>query len=334
MLPFCTDPTTGGDLQFHGPLTGHAGNTASPAKSFRMSTVTDPFRWHLAPGEERLQHEVEAFLADFAAGFTRKDQLQWAAVYLLGLFSAAPRKNVQAMLPHVPLSRELAARDPVQSLQHFLNQSPWDERRLWQRLRAAAAGAPDAEDGVVILDEITFPKQGRHSVGVQRQFSSAHGQKRNCQIAVAAYHVGPTAIHPLALCLYLPARWVQDSQVLDAAKVPAEYRRPSRRPDLVHLLIDEILAEHIPFRGIVAGTGLRALPAFVDRHRTLDDEQVANRQQQLATALARMQGELGLGHFEGRSWRGFHHHVCLVHLAYRFLMSSARKADLPALPVG
>jgi hypothetical protein len=32
-----------------------------------------------------------------------------------------------------------------------------------------------------------------------------------------------------------------------------------------------------------------------------------------------MKKELGLYRFEGRSWRGFHHHACLVMLAYGFL---------------
>jgi SRSO17 transposase len=32
-----------------------------------------------------------------------------------------------------------------------------------------------------------------------------------------------------------------------------------------------------------------------------------------------MKEELGLDHHEWRSWRGFHHHACLVMLAYGFL---------------
>ena len=39
-----------------------------------------------------------------------------------------------------------------------------------------------------------------------------------------------------------------------------------------------------------------------------------------------MKEELGLDHFEGRSWRGFHHHVCLVMLAYGFLALEQSRA--------
>jgi len=34
-----------------------------------------------------------------------------------------------------------------------------------------------------------------------------------------------------------------------------------------------------------------------------------------------LKGELGLDHYEGRQWLGWHHHVCLVTMAYAFLRS-------------
>ena len=39
-----------------------------------------------------------------------------------------------------------------------------------------------------------------------------------------------------------------------------------------------------------------------------------------------MKEELGLDHFEGRSWRGFHHHACLVMLAFGFLALEQSRA--------
>jgi SRSO17 transposase len=55
--------------------------------------------------------------------------------------------------------------------------------------------------------------------------------------------------------------------------------------------------------------------------------------------------ELGLGHFEGRSWRGFHHHATLCIAAYGFLLAQRIAApkktlshpifgEVPALPEG
>jgi len=55
--------------------------------------------------------------------------------------------------------------------------------------------------------------------------------------------------------------------------------------------------------------------------------------------------EVGLGHFEGRGWRGFHHHATLCIAAYGFLISeretippsgprAAARFQAPALPPG
>ena len=41
-----------------------------------------------------------------------------------------------------------------------------------------------------------------------------------------------------------------------------------------------------------------------------------------------MKSELGLDHFEGRSWRGFHHHVCLVMVTFGFLALERRRAGI------
>jgi SRSO17 transposase len=41
--------------------------------------------------------------------------------------------------------------------------------------------------------------------------------------------------------------------------------------------------------------------------------------------------ELGLGHFEGRSWRGFHHHVTLCTAAYEFLVAARSRISASAL---
>ena len=52
--------------------------------------------------------------------------------------------------------------------------------------------------------------------------------------------------------------------------------------------------------------------------------------------------ELGLGHYEGRNWRGFHHHASLCIAAYGFLTlerlagskKNAARFKAPALPEG
>ncbi len=44
--------------------------------------------------------------------------------------------------------------------------------------------------------------------------------------------------------------------------------------------------------------------------------------------------EVGLGHFEGRGWRGFHHHATLSIAAYGFLISERGGDSPPQLDFG
>src|SRR5437773_6548740 len=66
----------------------------------------------------------------------------------------------------------------------------------------------------------------------------------------------------------------------------------------------------------------------------------ARRHYQAAMAdYQELKQELGLGHYEGRGWRGFHHHATLCIAAYGFLVaersrfSPSARAGQVALPV-
>jgi SRSO17 transposase len=257
--------------------------------------------------------EVSAFLAHFRGAFARADQARWAAVYLCGLLTPGDRKTIEhaarAMAGRVGREPDSVA----QALQHFLDRSPWDEERLLRSLRAALLPRRAAE-GCLVLCEMAFPKQGRHSVGVQRQYSSSFDRKINCQVAFALLHAGPAGCFPLALRLYLPRAWQQDPARLDAAGVPPAARKHQTRSGLAVALLGSLAGESLPERTIVGPAedlttaakraGLRCLCRL-----PADATEALNR------CLEELRS-LGLGHFEGRSWRGFHHHTSLVLLAH------------------
>ena len=95
------------------------------------------------------------FVDQFASCFTRQAQRDTASQYLDALFNDSERKSMQAM--HGRLS------DPgsYEALQHFITDSPWEAETVWTRLRALVP----VRRGVLALDDTSFPKQGRHSVG-------------------------------------------------------------------------------------------------------------------------------------------------------------------------
>jgi SRSO17 transposase len=265
---------------------------------------------------------LEDYLGLFRGEFRRRDQAQWAAVYLQGLLRPGGRKNVESLARSVTLPDGLLVEDVAQALQHFINQSPWDEGRLWRRYQALRAQEAPG-DGLFVFEEMGFVKQGRHSVGVQRQFSRALGRKTNCQLAVAVHHVSAAGCAPLGLRLYLPRGWLSDPARLDAAGVPQECRAPASKLELALGLLDSARSAGALGRGVAPGPGwlfgedLRS--AVAARGLECAAELPADWARAVAESGRHLQEGLGLEHFEGRSWRGFHHHACLVILAHGHL---------------
>jgi SRSO17 transposase len=198
-------------------------------------------------------------LADYAAGFrddfNRPRQAAWCGVYLRGLMQDGDRKSAEPMAARVPLPDGLDVSDPDQALQQFLGQSTWDERAVLERYRARMARQFADPAGLFVIDDTTFPKQGTHSVGVQRQYCGALGKKANCQCAVSIHYVAPEGHYPLDMRLYLPDSWLKDSVRLDKARVPEDQRRSLTKGQIALELLDRVRAEGLPGGLVVADSG-------------------------------------------------------------------------------
>src|SRR4051794_28222270 len=108
---------------------------------------------------------------------------------------------------------------------------------------------------IFVIDDTTFPKQGDHSVGVQRQYCGALGKRANCQCAVSVHYVAPRGHYPLDMRLYLPESWLGDPRQSDKAKVPEAERRPLTKGQIALGLLDRIRAEGTPGGTVVADSG-------------------------------------------------------------------------------
>ena len=71
-----------------------------------------------------------------------------------------------------------------------------------------------------IIDDTGFPKKGRHSVGVARQYCGQLGKQDNCQVAVSLSIANHAASLPIAYRLYLPENWSNDAARRKSARVP------------------------------------------------------------------------------------------------------------------
>ena len=160
----------------------------------------------------RCRTRLERFLGDLLAPLGRTDRRHRGEVYVRGLLLDGERKSIE------PLAQRLPDGD-VQALQQLLGQSPWDATPVRAHLaqRLAHALSPGA---AWVVDEVGFPKQGKQSVGVARQYCGTLGKVGNCQVAVSLNFTTDDGSFPVDWRLYLPERWTVDPARCAAGGVP------------------------------------------------------------------------------------------------------------------
>jgi SRSO17 transposase len=198
---------------------------------------------------------LHGYALAFRPLFPRSDQFKQGRVYLHGLLLDGERKSIEPLSGRVPGGNE-------QNLQQFINQSPWDPAPILAAYRGRMATAFAADDGVIVIDDTGFPKQGKHSVGVARQYSGTLGKRGNCQVATSLHYAGGRGDYPLALRLYLPAAWTSDPDRLERARVPADQRALKTKWQIALDLLDELRAERLPHALVVADAGYGAVTGF------------------------------------------------------------------------
>ena len=170
----------------------------------------------IAPGElAAIRGRLEAFADDIFESLPRKDQRARGACYLRGLMLEGRRKSVE------PMARRLGEVH-YQALHHFVATSPWDWRPVRRRLAERLVKA--LEPTAWAVDDTGFPKDGDHSVGVQRQYSGTLGKTANCQLGVSVNAVTEQASCPLDWRLFLPESWEGDTTRRAACQVPERVR--------------------------------------------------------------------------------------------------------------
>ena len=191
-------------------------------------------------------NRLEEFLVTMLTSVGRSERRHHGLLYVQGLLLDGERKSIEPLAERVPEGN-------VQALQQFVGQSPW----AWEpvrRLLAQHMGEELLPAAGWIVDDSGFPKQGKESVGVARQYSGTLGKVGNCQVAVAVHLTTEAESMPLDWALYLPRAWTEDAERCRKAGVPES--TPFRTKIALALeLIDHLLAWGLSRQPVLADAG-------------------------------------------------------------------------------
>ena len=141
--------------------------------------------------------------------------------YCTGLVMPCERKSVEPMAAITAPGRTAAQH---QSLLHFVGQGGWSDAEVLGKVREMVLPKIEGHGPIEawIIDDTSFPKQGRHSVGVAHQYCGQLGKQANCQTAVSLSLANHDASLPVAYRLYLPKACAEDDVRRGKTGVPEE----------------------------------------------------------------------------------------------------------------
>jgi SRSO17 transposase len=391
------------------------------------------------------------YVAGLASVIGHADRVNPLRDYCTGLMMPCDRKSVEPLAAVTAPARTAAQH---QSLLHFVGQAAWSDERVLAKVCEMVLPAVTRQGPIEawIIDDTGFPKKGKHSVGVARQYCGQLGKQDNCQAAVSLSLASRQASLPVRYRLYLPQEWADDAVRRRKAHVPEEIvfeTKPEIALEQIRwacaaglphgvVLLDAGYGNHTALRAQISALGLSYAAGILSstsvwapgteplppkrwsgrgrpptrprrsaRRKPVSVRQLAlslperawrtvgwreGTRDRLTSRFARLRvraahrnelhseewlliewpegekeptkywlstlppniafkrlvdlaklrwrierdyqelkQELGLGHFEGRSWRGFHHHATLCIAAYGFLISE-RETIPPSAP--
>jgi SRSO17 transposase len=163
----------------------------------------------------------DAYVEELVSVVGHADRAQPLRDYCTGLMMPCERKSVEPMAAVTAPGRVAAQH---QSLLHFVSEGRWSDESVLSKVRALVLPEIERHGPIEawIIDDTAFPKKGRHSVGVARQYCGQLGKEDNCQVAVSLSLANSHASLPVAYRLYLPQEWAEDRVRLRQVGVPED----------------------------------------------------------------------------------------------------------------
>ena len=210
-----------------------------------------------------VRSSLERFIQPFLESFVRYKQCDHATTVVSGLCSDLERKNAESIAYHFGLERK--------TIQHFIGESHWDDAPLRIEMANQIAQQLGTDDGVLIFDPSAFPKSGKQSVGVTRQWCGRLGKIDNCQVGVFMAYASRKGHALVDGDLYLPMEWIKDKKRMNKAGVP-KHKQKYRTRTAMCLELLKLHADRLPHQWITGDDEMGQPAEFRRELRTLNEQ--------------------------------------------------------------
>ena len=212
------------------------------------------------------RHDVEGFMDElrgfhhaFRDCFARSEPREHFFHYMVGQFSELDRKSIEPMALRVEGGN-------VRAMQRCLSDAVWDDGQLLRTYHQLVDEDMGDPEGVVIVDESSFPKKGDHSIGVGRQYCGSLGKVDSCQVGVFAAYASRHGYALVDTRLFMPEPWFTEAYACRRAhgQVPDDHgfqTKPQLAVAMLRALRDEGV---LPFKYVVADCLYGQSPAFLE----------------------------------------------------------------------
>ena len=195
----------------------------------QATTPADVCRW---------VQSLDRLHARIAPRFARPEPRRRVLAYLQGILSDTERKNGWQLAEHAREARP-------DGMQRLLSSAVWDTDGVRDDLRTYTLEYLGNQSAIVVIDETSFPKQGKKSAGVGVQYCGTTGQVENCQVGVFLSYVTAKGHTPISRELYLPLDWIEDRDRCRAAGIPESVRFQTK-PELAVQMLERLWKAAVP----------------------------------------------------------------------------------------
>jgi SRSO17 transposase len=192
--------------------------------------------------DREIEKEYNDLIGRLRTAFASESGFRMAQNYIKGLLGTSERKNGWQLA-------EYLGEETPYAIQQFIYRGRFSADEIRDITRDYAGEKLGEEDGILVVDETGFLKQGKKSCGVKRQYSGTAGRIENCQIGVFLTYASAKGHAPIDRRLYMPEEWIKDRERRKEAGVP-ETVIFQTKPRMALEMIRDATEAGIPYRWV------------------------------------------------------------------------------------